>query len=188
MTAIKKMQAGRETKMLRGAMWACAIPIIFGFGFVYLAVDIAVGHTRQTPILMMISPVAYPALCLFILSPLTAWLSCGWLRRIDDPAKLSQWRISFVTALVIATGLQLLMTLGYGLFLDYQLKAFFASASDSLAEAGVDSDAFADVPNGYSTSAIYNAVLWIILTAPFCAAGASIFQRVTKFPEDRTVF
>lgn len=185
MTAIKKMQAGRETKMLRGAMWACAIPIIFGLGFVYLAVEMAVGHTRQTPILMMISPVAYPALCLLLLSPLTAWLSCGWLRRIDDPAKLSQWRISFVTALVIATGLQLLMTLGYGVFLDYQLKALFASASE---EFGVNFYAQEDVPSGYSSSAIYNAVLWIVLTAPLCAAGASIFQRVTKFPEDRTVF
>ena len=133
MTAIKKMQAGRETKMLRGAMWACAIPIIFGFGFVYLVVDIAWGYQRSFPLILSISPAAYPALCLFILSPLTAWLSCGWLRRIDDPAKLSQWRISFVTALVIATGLQLIMTLGYGLFLDYQFKAIFGSASDSLA-------------------------------------------------------
>jgi hypothetical protein len=188
MTAIKKMQAGRETKMRRGAMWACAIPIIFGLGFIYLVVDIAWGYQSSLPLILSISPAAYPALCLLILSPVTAWLSCGWLRRIDDPAKLSQWRISFVTALVIATGLQLFMTLGYGLFLDYQFKAIFGSASESLTEFGMDSDTLVDVPNGHSTSAIYNAVLWIVLTAPFCAAGASIFQRVTKFPEDRTVF
>ena len=181
------MHAGKEIKLRRGAVWACAIPIGLGLALAIVTVNRMLNYNDVGAVILLnifVAPLYYTAVLLFV-PPLTAWLTGLRLRRIADPEKLKQWRVIFISALTIGTALQFLMALGLAHYLSIQAEKLAGIYGTDIKDAGVRVN---QTLNAYKVVAIANSLVWIILTAPLCAVGVSIFRRKTKFPSDRTVF
>jgi hypothetical protein len=122
---------------------------------------------------------------LLILPPFTAWMTGFSLRRIEDAKILKQWRVIFIRALIIATCLQSVLAIIYGIYYHIELEKIFGIFRRA-AEYGTTYSG--SIPNAFKNMVIASGVMWVALIAPFCAAGVSLFHRMTKFPVDRTVF
>jgi len=178
------MHAGKEIKLRRGALWACAFPMGFGIALAALMAT-RVNYNGQTAFIVIFAVPVYCLTALILLAPLTAWLTGFCLRRIAKAEKLRQWRIIFVSALIFATCLQALLGLGFAIYLSIEYEKIFGVVKRA-AEMGTSFTG--EIPNAYRTFVIASSVMWIALTVPFCAAGTSIFVRKTKFPADRGIF
>ena len=182
------MQAGREIKLRRGAVWACAGPMALGLvATIYILTNVY-DYNGQLPFFTVFAIPVYYLTALLFLPPLTAWLTGLRLRRIDEASSLKQWRTIFVSALIMATCTQAVIGLSYAIYIAIQYEVLFGEISDRAAGLGMDPMARDTLPNAYKMFAIASGTMWIALTAPLCAVGTSIFHRVTKFPSDRTVF
>jgi hypothetical protein len=165
------MHAGQNVKMMPGAVAACALPMALGLLFTGL---ILVGGNSNERFMTL--PIA---LCFLFGTPLSAWLACRRLRNIKDPKRLSKWGVNFWAGLKWATLIHLSSALLYTL-------GFFVVTS-------LDNDVMATAHENVIFSILFmsgfiNAILWCVLTLPFSLLCATIFWRVTKFPEDVSVF
>ena len=172
------MNAGRETKMLPGAVWACAVPM--GLGLIstfFILIDPSSNYPNRNSgdLTIILLPIA---LCFLFGTPLSAWLACLRLRRVKDLVKLRRWRMSAWWGLVSATAVH------FGASLLYSVLAglFFFPNYD---QAGTSESDMALI---IFMSLMLNGMLWVIITLPLSLICATIFWRVTKFPEDRSVF
>ena len=176
------MNAGRETKMLRGAIWACAIPM--GLGFLGLILTLFSlpnnpAFTRGQPFSSTGYFFTLPiVLCFIFGTPLAAWLACLRLRRVAELAKLQRWRMPAWWGLLSATAVH------FGASLIYTIFAMALFMADSGVAAAPENDAALLL----FMSLMMNTMLWVIITLPLSLICATIFWRVTKFPEDRSVF
>lgn len=181
------MQAGREVKLRRGALWACAIPIGLGSAGAILFITFfgpGTDFVEMTRNMGLLVPM-YIIICLLIIPPLATWITGFRLRFIDDPNKLSQWRSSFGWGLLTATALQLIAAI---VFTQLLVLAFDQTYADFGPANNLEVPEGLARANGYRTSFRLNLIMWIALTLPLTTIGATIFHRVTTFPSDRTVF
>ena len=160
------MHAGQETNMLRGAIWACAIPMGLGL---WCLVSLLIHQTFPGPFHFSIFPISF-----FLVAPLSAWLACWRLRRIVDVKQLSRWRTSCFVGLASASLAQLIFAV-----------IFTSVLSAIILIGGIrTTDWYYVIGN----SIIYNVSFWFVITLPLSLICASVFWRITKFPEDRNVF
>ena len=114
-----------------------------------------------------------------------AWLAGFRLRRIQDSKKLKQWHMPFTCGLLSATLLQICGAIFLVILLVPAVDQLYADASAKSSSL---------IPDGISyrtskrLSFRFNLIMWVFLTLPFTAIGATIFQRVTKFPTDTDLF
>ena len=173
------MHAGQNTDMKRGAIAASILPM--GLGILGL---LAIGANSpftydgrdfsNSPHFMTL-PVA---MCFFFGTPLAAWLSCLWLRKIGPLEKIRRWRASAWRGLTCASAVHL----GACLFYTMLSAKFFFGETAGFQSSG--NELFSII----FMSAFINAGLWVIITLPFSIFCATIFWRVTKFPDDTSVF
>ena len=97
------MTAGQNTKMLRGAIWACALPV--GLGVWGLILEIRRLPQRMSwEAFLMDFQISLPVVFCFIFgTPLAAWLACCHLRKIENSTKLNRWRTSAWASLLGAS-------------------------------------------------------------------------------------
>ena len=89
------MNARREINMLRGAIWACVIPV--GLGLISLVLEL-----RRLPenitwddFNVMGFHWSAPFVACFIFgTPFAAWVACRHLRKIQDVANVRRWKTS----------------------------------------------------------------------------------------------
>jgi len=174
------MNAGQNTKMLRGAIWACVIPV--GLGLIGLGFTIfdLMFYEQKKFIVRTHHFFTRPVVLSFILgTPLAAWIACRHLRTINSAEKLSRWRRSPFEGLVGATlahfGAVCLYVICVWLFVDLTGGGYDMSQRD----VGVLEIGFKMLT--------FNTVLWLFITLPLSLICATIFWRVTKFPDDPTV-
>ena len=169
------MNAGKETKMLRGAIWACAIPMTFGLiSTFFILIDLPPNTRNQS---FTTSPSFYIlpiALCFLFGTPLAAWLACLRLKRIKDYEKLRRWRMPAWWGLLSATAVHFVAALFYTIL----TAGFLFQSYDQ--GAGYDQEVSLII----FMSAMLNAMLWVIITLPLSLICATIFWRITKFPKD----
>lgn len=165
------MNARKTVKMIPGALAACALPM--GLGFLFTGLLLFGGNRSD---LFMGLPVA---LCFLFGTPLSAWLACAGLRKIDDPARLRRWGTSFMAGLKWSTTIHFMSALIYTV-------GFLVVTSDQYYSEGASggNEAFSIL----IMSGFMNMMLWCLLTLPFALICSSIFWGVTKFPEDVSVF
>jgi len=168
------MHAGQNTKMKRGVIWACAIPMGLG---VIAATLFVTGVVQWTPnrgglYWRYLPPEWLLAYGLILVPPLSAWLTCRSLAKIESVEKISRWKSLAGRVLLSAAFVQLFLT---------ALYAFVIYASSvNRAILVVESIIF-----GWF---VKNLICWIFITLPLSLICATIFWRVTKFPEDTSVF
>jgi len=165
------MHAGQIVKMKPGAVVACALPM--GLGLFFTGLLLAGGNQSD---LFMSLPVA---LCFLFGTPLSAWLACRRLRKIANPARLRRWGTVFWAGLKWSSFVHFMSALIYTI-------GFLVVTSSQYDQVGASggNEAFSI----FFMSGFMNAMLWCILTLPFALLCASIFWRVTKFPQDASVF
>lgn len=175
------MQAGREVKLRRGAIWACAIPMALGLINILFLVF---NPPQDEGVLLAFSIMVglYFTVVLICIPPLAAFLTGLRLRRINDSYKLKQWRTCFQWGLLNATLIHFLITIIFTVFFvgvshHIYLKSVFNPLE--LRRLGI---------LHFEASVFISLKTWIFLTLPLTAIGATIFDRITKFPSDRTVF
>jgi len=165
------MHAGQNVKMMPGAMAACALPMALGLLFTGL---ILVGGNSNERFMTL--PVA---LCFLCGTPLSAWLACRRLRNIKDSARLKRWGTVFWAGLKWASLVHIaaatLYTISFSVIRLNEMGVVGALGGDELFSITF-------------MSGFINAILWGVLTLPFALLCATIFWRVTKFPEDVSVF
>lgn len=163
------MHAGQNVKMMPGAVAACVLPM----GLLFTGLILAGGHSNER---FMTLPIA---LCFLFGTPLSAWLACRRLRNIKDAKRLKRWGTIFWAGLkwssLVHIGAATLYTISFSVVRLNEMGAVSALGGDELF-----SIAF--------MSGFINAMLWGVLTLPFALLCATIFWRVTKFPEDVSVF
>jgi len=161
------MHAGQNTDMRPGAIWACVIPM--GLGVLCLATllrdPIFHGSFRYS-----IFPISF-----LLVAPLSAWLACRRLRRLTDMKQLSRWRSSFFAGLGSTSLVQLIIA-----------AVLTCVLLGAVAIGGLRNGE--DWSYIIGNSLFFNALIWVNITLPLTAICATIFWRVTKFPDDRSVF
>jgi len=180
------MKAGQETKMLRGAIWACVIPV--GIGLILLVIALFSLRSPAVPsgALYMNSrdflaflPIAA---CFIFGAPLSAWLACRSLRKINSINKISLWRSSALRGVLSASLIHVVSALLY------IISVSVIILGDNYVSFSKRDQAYNPLPDLFIGSAIINLVLWVIITLPLALICATIFWRVTKFPQDTSVF
>ena len=175
------MEALQNTEMRRGAIWASAIPVGIGaVGLVFLfwlvmpnALD---GEFHGEFILIFFPIIA----CFLFGAPLSVWLACRSLMKINSVEKRAQWR-SFAGRLICAaSGVHLVSAFFYTV----GAVIINEKAISSALYIGDDISSLAMIV----VSAVMNVGIWIIITLPLSLISATIFWKVTKFPEDASVF
>ena len=165
------MKAGQEMKMMPGAVAACFLPV--GLGLLFTVFLLSSGSAAD---LFMTLPIS---LCFVFGTPLSAWLACRRLRKIDDANRLSRWGTSFWAGLlwssVVHFAAAFIYTVGF---------MFWAARDAAINEVPIGEDLFSI----FFMSAFINLMLWGVLTLPFALISASVFWRVSKFPKDVSVF
>lgn len=173
------MHAGQNTHMKRGAIAACVLPMGLGLlGLILIGLDSPFTYDNpyfsNSPHFMTL-PIA---LCFFFGTPLAAWLACRRLRKITSIEKIRLWRTSAWRGLVCASAVQFVACVFYtflsGKFFIYRPNEFERTGDELFSLLFM--------------SGFINAGLWVILTLPFSLLCATIFWRVTKFPDDTSVF
>ena len=175
----QNMHAGKETIMKPGANWAFAFPASLGLVTLLLS--------QFAPIFKDLSYLSLFAGYFIFGSALSAWLATRRLKRIESLEKLKRWRTSFTAGLVAASSVHLVSTL---LLLAFQLLlVYFLKNSDAgfggIFNATYDADYILSMLVVLSSACL---ILWFIITLPLSLICATIFWRVTKFPEDVSVF
>ena len=165
------MHAGQTVKMMPGAVAACVLPM--GLGLLFTAMLLAGGNRND---LFMSLPVA---LCFLFGTPLSAWLACGRLRTIEDPARLKRWGVSFWAGLKWSSLVHFFSASIY----TFGFLTVTSSDYETMGASG-GNEAFSI----FFMSGFMNAMLWCVLTLPFALLCSTLFWRVTKFPEDVSVF
>jgi len=162
--------------MLRGAVWACALPL--GLGLIGLAFFIHDLMAYQQPRFLVRSHhyVTRPLLACFLFgTPLAAWIACSRLRKIQSVEKRRRWRSSAISGLIGSTlvhfGAVLIYSICVALFVDLTGGGYNQSQADvGIVEVVLEMLAF-------------NLIPWILIILPLSLICATIFWRVTKFPE-----
>jgi len=165
------MRAGQEIKMLPGAVAACALPVGLG-----LLATVGLLSSAQPGGFFMTLPVS---LCFVFGAPLSAWLACRRLRKIDDPVRLAWWRSSIWAGLLWSSFVHFSAALVYTV-----VFTIWAARDSGQSWSGMDQDLF----GVFFMSGFINIGLWCVLTLPFALICATIFWKVTTFPEDVNVF
>lgn len=178
------MHAGRQTKMKRGAIWACVIPVGLGvIGLSLLLLDVAqrasIGAKYWDHILILLPIIA----CFILGAPLSAWLACRNLKKINSFEKLSLWRSSASRGLLSAGLVHLVWSTLYIIvvviiILNLDSQAF----GNSFDRPG---NPFFSMLLGFT---MMNLFLWLFITLPLSLLCATIFWKVTKFPDNTDVF
>lgn len=171
------MHAGEQVKMKRGAIWACVIPV--GIGIIISVFEISrLPETMSwNDFNVMEFHWTLPFAACFILgAPLAAWIACRRLRQADDATKLRRWKTVAGAGLRAASGVHFSAATLYSI-LTYWLIDLLAGAEVEQWEK-TETMAF---------SAIGNVILWIFITLPLTLLCATIFWKVTKFPDDTSV-
>ena len=183
------MQAGREVKLRRGALWACALPAVLGGLYGVFATIEFLNNEREVYIMRAFEflVVMNLVLCLICIPALAAWLTGFCLRRIDDPNKLGRWRTCFGRALLCVTTVQFIAAIIFAALLSTTFDQIYAILAETHEKAGNPPRTRSEI-NPIIFSMKTHLRMWIALTLPLTVIGATIFHRVTKFPSDRTVF
>ena len=175
------MHVGKNTKMLRGAVWACVIPVGLGLiGLAFIIYDMTFFQQKKF-LVRTHHYVTRPVVACFIFgTPLAAWVACWRLRKIDSISKLRRWRSSAAAGLIGATLVHIAAVVLYSVYV-----ALFVH----LTGGGYDMSQ----PDGEILKIVFgmlagNLIPWAIITLPLSLICATIFWRVTKFPDDRGVF
>lgn len=173
------MHTGLNTNMKRGAIAACALPMALGFlGLIAIGANSPFtydGRDFSNSQHFMTLPIA---LCFVFGTPLAAWLSCLWLRKTASFEKIRRWRTAAWRGLVCASAVHFGACLFYTIL---SAKFFFGETAEFQSSGN-------EVFSIIFMSAFINAGLWAIITLPFSLLCATIFWRVTKFPDDTSVF
>lgn len=179
------MHAGQNTKMKRGAIWACAIPV--GLGVIgaillgmYLMQVVPSGAGIMENILVTVPIIG----CFIFGAPLSAWLACRSLAKINDANRLSRWWASVVRGLLSASLVHLIWS---GLYIAGFV--IIIATSDPISWNSLqDNPGLGTMPAIILGFVIMDLILWIIITLPLSLLCATIFWKVTKFPDDTNVF
>lgn len=164
------MMAGQNTNMMQGAIWACILPMGLGvLGLLYSLNSIAPFQG------WIILPIV---VCFIFGTPLTAWLSCRRLSKIEDAGRLSRWPTSASVGVYYAGLIHLVSAFMYTLV--------FAIASIGLTESG--GVYIGNIGEVMMVSAMINLPLYIIVTLPLSIVCATIFWTTTDFPKGTAVF
>jgi len=171
------MNAGKETKMLRGAVWACAIPM--GLGFLFLLQTLFEASASQSgsdtvDVFLIMGPILF---CFIFGTPLSAWLSCRSLKKIEGLKELTLWRNSAKRGFLSATFVQISVAIVHVGLVSAYLSGLEADQSWKTNQ----DDGLAEI---LMVSIIFNFMLWVIVTLPLSLICATIFWRITKFPKD----
>jgi len=168
------MHAGQNTKMKRGAVWACAIPMGLGVIAVILFVTGVVQWTpnRGGTYWRNLPPEWVLAYGLILVPPLSAWLACRSLAKIESVERISRWRSSAVRVLLSATFVQFLLTALY----NFGLYVFSVNRAILVVEP---------IIVGWL---VKNLICCLLITLPLSLLCATIFWKAAKFPADTNVF
>lgn len=171
------MNAGKQTKMLRGAVWACVIPVGLGvIGLILLLKEVVLVASVNADYWSDIF-LSLPIIACFILgAPLSAWLACRSLKKIQAAEILSRWRSSASRGVLSASFVHLVWSSLYiAGFLFFILKI----------NSGSQRDSFSIMLLGFTAT---NLFIWLIITLPLSLLCSTIFWKITKFPENTDVF
>jgi len=169
------MHAGQNTKMLRGAIWAFALPASLGLSaFLFFQIE---------PILAHLSLFSVFAIYFILGSALSAWLATRRLKRIERLEKLKRWRTSFIAGLTAGSLIHLVSTF---LLIAFQLVTIYSlkNSDDGFGlnyNAVYNSERVLSILANLSSASLY---FWFIVTLPLSLICATIFWRVTKFQEN----
>jgi len=162
------MTLGQKTQMFRGAAWACALPVSLGL---IILLFVLIDPNELSLILLL--PIS---LCFIFATPLTTWLACRSLKRRDDAKYLSRWGSSFRAFFGYASLVQILTAGLYTAGFLIWASAFFGSELET------------EVLTILGIALYLNFLIWVVVILPLSLLCATIFWRVTKFPEDTSVF
>jgi len=170
--------------MLRGAIWACAIPVGLGviamiMMFITMAPLISRGVAIHDNSLIGIAPIIA---CFIFGTPLTAWLACRSLAKISSADRLSNWKSSasrgFLNASLVHFIWASLYTIGVAFVMLKSQQSFFPDVDQGFSMMG----------GIFVTALVMNLMAWVIITLPLSLLCATVFWKVTKFPADTDVF
>jgi len=181
------MHAGQTTKMKRAAVWACAIPVGLGISLLPLLLlflpRLLHGRDSETEIQFWFVVAGLMALGLSLSAPLSAWLACRNLAKVEDIYELRRWKTSAVraarSASLVHAGATILFTT-----IICCVMIFVAGGIDGTVD---DKYLLLVLFNIVLFAALYNIALWIVFTLPFSLICATIFWKITKFPSDINV-
>jgi len=171
------MKAGQNTKMLRGAVWACVLPVSLGL----LALFFTITDDDDASFYAFVTI----ALCIIFGSMLVAWLACRRLKRINDHNRLKRWKTSAKTFLFCASCVHLIIAIISGIIVALILDS---REGPVFTVTGPDFSDRSHFLNFFLWHEIRNVILWVLLTIPLSLICATVFWRVTKFPDDTSVF
>lgn len=175
------MTAGQDTKMLRGAIWACVLPMALGFMLLAFIIYDLVFYMQLRFIVRTHHFFTQPTAACFILgTPLAAWLACWYLKKFINRAKLRYWRSSALAALLGATSVHFVAAITYAV-----VVALFVDMSGGGYDSSQYDKGFWDI---FFSMMTFHWVIWLFITLPLSLICATIFWRVTKFPKDTSVF
>jgi hypothetical protein len=162
--------AGQQINMVPGAIAACALPMSMGVLGLYFSFQPAEQYQ-----LILTLPIV---LCFIFGTPLTAWLACRYLSKIEDAGHLSRWITSVFSGAKYASLVHLfsatLYTLGVAVWL--------------MGISGVGAVHIKDAGEIVTASIMINIPLWICVTIPLSLICSTLFWVCTTFLEDRNVF
>ena len=170
--------------MLRGAIWACVIPVGLGviaaiLLFLSLAPLVSTGAALTGDSLIVLAPILA---CFIFGTPLTAWLACRSLAKISSADRLSNWKSSasrgFLNASLVHFIWASLYTIGVAFVMLKSQQSFFPDVDQGFSMMG----------GVFVTALVMNLMAWVIITLPLSLLCATIFWKVTKFPADTDVF
>ncbi len=108
------MNAVEETKMIRGAFWACALPVGLGvFGLTFTLIfdpSFRTGRSFSDSMHFFTFPVV---LCFIFGTPLAAWLAYFRLKRVFNLEKRESWESAVGAALHSASSVHFWAALIY---------------------------------------------------------------------------
>ena len=173
------MSETQETKMMRGAIWACILPMalgLFGLTFtLHIEPSFQTGRSFSDSLHFLTLPVV---LCFILGTPLAAFSACLRLRQTISFEEWTSWQAAVGCALHSATRVHLWAAVIYTI-----IALLFFFPDGGTIEGGIIRMIFILI-----MSPLINLGLWGFLTLPLSLLCATIFHRVTKFPSNRTVF
>ena len=165
--------------MRRGALWASAVPM--SLGSLLLGVMVlgwkgrSLGGLFIEEDLFILSPVIAG---LILGGPLAAWLSCRSLRNIEDMEDRFRWRSAGLRALISAS----LVHICVAVLSIIILTEIYSNECINIRPSPETS------LNAALAFVSIHIAIWAATTLPLSLICATIFWRVTKFPDGRSVF
>ncbi len=167
------METDHDTRMIRGAIAACILPMMLGFiGLGFIIYDLMV-YEQYKYLVRSHHYVTRPTVACFILgTPLAAWMACRRLKKIDSQIKRGLWRSSAISGMLSATvvhiGAVLIFCVCLALFVDLTGGGYNSSQADV---------GFVEIT---FEMLVFNLIPWVIITVPLSLLCATIFWRVTR--------